>query len=64
MLLNQTQDIQAKDNEYIQVKSVLQSIDLNLKKEETLTQEIDKYSKIFESKLQSEGCPLCGRINV
>lgn len=56
------QKIKTNEQLYIQLTSILKSLDQNQEKEEFLTQEIQKYEKVFHHKLKTETCPVCGRI--
>lgn len=56
------QKIKTNEQLYIQLTSILKSLDQNQEKEKLLTQEIQKYEKVFHNKLKTEKCPICGRI--
>jgi predicted ATP-dependent endonuclease of OLD family len=57
-----SKEIETQEQIYIQLTSILKSLDQNQEKEKALDEEIQKYEKIFHDKLKTEKCPICGRI--
>jgi DNA repair exonuclease SbcCD ATPase subunit len=57
-----SQVIKKNEELYIQLTSILKSLNQNQEKEKILDEEIQKYEKIFHDKLKTEKCPVCGRI--
>jgi DNA repair protein SbcC/Rad50 len=61
-LEKQPREIQKEEDLYIELVSIVKSIQKNEEKETELNTEIEKYEKVFHHKLKTEECPTCGRI--